>query len=48
MTRVLFGNYLNNLARVKKGSTKVNSFEINMNNETISNDLDIAHVLMII
>ena len=28
----------------KKGSTKVNNFEINMNNETISNDLDIANI----
>ena len=28
----------------KKGSTKVNNFELNMNNETISNDLDIANV----
>ena len=28
----------------KNGSTKVNNFKINMNNVTISNDLDIANV----
>ena len=47
-THVLFGNYLNNFCTSKNGSAKDNRFEIKIYNKTISDDLDIANVLMII
>ena len=48
MTRILFGNYLNNFCTSKKGNMKVNSFEIKMNNRIISDDLDIAKLCLMI